>query len=68
MEGSEMITVRVVSEERGVRRVVRVTAKDIAAAARLVPGSVMFPIDPEEFFRGAGPEEFHSIDVIEGGS
>jgi hypothetical protein len=62
-----VITVRMErTNETGAKIVVRVTAKDLVTAARLVPGSVIFPIDPEEFFSGSGPEGFHSIEVLGG--
>jgi hypothetical protein len=62
-----VITVRMKrTNEDGSTIIVRVTAKDLVTAARLVPGSVIFPIDGDEFFYGSGPEDFHSVDVLEG--
>ena len=56
-----MVTVVIV---RADGRKVRVTAKDIRTAAKLVGGKVSYPIDGEEFFRGNGPPGFLTIDEV----
>jgi hypothetical protein len=64
-ERGDMVTVRIERRDLdGSRVVARITARDIATAARLTGGRVIFPLDPEEFFRGSGPAGFHTIEEV----
>lgn len=53
-----MITVRIRQERNGAVHVVRVTAPSIERALEIVPGNVIFPIDPDEAFAPAGSREW----------
>lgn len=64
------VTIRHRTEPRTARtgstRLVRVTAASIHSALRLVPGEVVFPIEPERYF---APAEGERVEMLwaEGG-